>query len=341
MRKGTNISKEETLSLVPCAHRVIIPLYIPNQDAYYKDSFKIFIHCLNSVRKTAISPIKISVISNGSCNPINDKLIDLYNNKHIDELIIEREGIGKINSILKALRTSEERLITISDADVLFVNGWEAAVIDVFEAFPKAGVVCPVPVFRTHSRLTSNIWSSYLFSNKLKFKPVLNPEAMTRFANSIGWPWLDEKWKDAILTLKSKNNTVAVVGSSHFVATYKSEVFSQLPVEASRYKLGGDSEYLYTDLPVLKMGGYRLSTYDNYAYHLGNTFEPWMEEKSDNIKEVLKVFNDFSNLRELKKSTIRYFFSEKIIKKVFSIKPIYRRILKYKGLNSEQVNNFV
>jgi hypothetical protein len=54
-------------------------------------------------------------------------------------LIIEKDLIGKINSILKVLRTAEERLITITDADVLFVNGWEQAVLNVFEAFPKAG----------------------------------------------------------------------------------------------------------------------------------------------------------------------------------------------------------
>jgi hypothetical protein len=27
---------------------------------------------------------------------------------------------------------------------------------------------------------------------------------MTRFANSIGWPWLDIKYKDVIATLKLK-----------------------------------------------------------------------------------------------------------------------------------------
>ena len=61
------------------------------------------------------------------------------------------------------------------------------SVVNVFE-HSKSGAVCPVPVFRKHLNLTSNIWLRYIFSKKLYFRPVKNPEALTRFANSIGWP---------------------------------------------------------------------------------------------------------------------------------------------------------
>lgn len=341
MRKGKNLSKDELLTLKECSHRVIIPLYIPNEEDYYEDAFKIFTYCLFSVRKTTFSPIKISVISNGSCGTINKKLAKLQLEDHIDELIIENENIGKINSILKAVRTAEERLITITDADVLFLNNWEKEVVSVFEAFPKAGVVCPVPVFRTHDVLTNNIWKRYLFSNKLRFLPVKNVKALTRFANSIGWPWLNDEYKDAIGTIRSKNEIVAVLGSSHFVATYKREVFSQLPKNNSEYKLGGNSEHLYTDRPVLKMGGYRLSTYDNFAYHLGNTFEDWMESKFNKIYEEEKVYNSFNNLKILTKSKFDYFFSEKIFSKFFRKRYIKKMIFKNKGLNNNQINNFI
>jgi hypothetical protein len=48
---------------------------------------------------------------------------------------------------------------------VLFVNGWEQAVLNVFEAFPKAGSVSPVPVFRTHFQLTSPGFDIYFQNN--------------------------------------------------------------------------------------------------------------------------------------------------------------------------------
>jgi len=341
MRKGKNISKDILLPVSDSNHRVIIPLYIPNEEDYYKDAFTIFTYCLTSIHKTSLSDIKVSVISNGSCSSVNAKLFQLQEEKYIDELIIEKESIGKVNSILKALRTAEERLVTITDADVLFDNDWEKEVLDVFNAFPKAGSVSPVPVFRTHFRLTSNIWFDNLFSSRLKFRPVKDPESMTLFANSIGWPWLDLKYKDVIATLKSKEETIAVLGSSHFVCTYKREVFSKMPKENTKYKLGGDSEYLYTDLPVLKLGGYRLATYGNYAYHLGNVLEDWMTKKHMGLKEEVKKAQNIETLKVLSARPFYYFFTEKVFKKFFRYPVLCRYILKRKGLSEKQLNDLL
>ena len=340
MRKGENLSKENLISISDSNHRVIIPLYIPNEDTYYKDAYKIFEYCLFSVIKTSSTKLKVSVISNNSCYEVNERLFQLQKQGYIDELIIEKEAVGKINSILKALRTAQERLITITDADVLFCNGWEEAVVSVFEAFPKAGSVSPVPVFRTHLRLTANIWMRYLFSSKLSFRPVKNPDALTRFANSIGWPWLDIKYKDVIGTLKANNGTIAVLGCSHFVVTYKREVFDELPKGNSVFQLGGDSEHLYTDEPVLKMGGYRLATYNNYAYHLGNHLETWMEEAFDELFEEEKGIKNYNTLPRLKKSSIMYYLSDIFFNKIIAFKKVKNFILKQKGLTTNQIKNF-
>lgn len=339
MRKGINIAKNALLNKEVCNHRIIIPLYIPDESGYYKDSFRIFEMCLTSLLKTVQQKVKISVISNGCCKEVNEKLFRLHTNKLIDELIIELENIGKINSILKALRTAEERLITITDADVLFLNGWESEVIKVFKTFPKAGMVSPVPVFRTHFRYTSNIWMSYLFSEKLKFRNVKNPEAITRFANSLGWTVLHDKLKDTILTLK-KENTTAVVGNSHFVGTYKREIFNAIPATNTVYKLGGSSEKLYTDLPVLRYGGFRLATYNNYAYHMGNALEPWIIEQYEGLKDELKKIDSLDSLPLLNKDFLSYTFSI-LFSKLFHLKIIKKYLLKHKGLNISQLNNFL
>ena len=341
MRKGENKAKGVVLKLEKCEHRVIIPLYIPSEEDYYSDAFEIFKMCLFSILKTSISPLKISVISNGCCDTVNSKLLSLSKELYIDELIIEKECVGKVNSVLKALRTANERFITITDADVLFVNNWEKEVLNVFKNFPKAGMVSPVPIFRTHLVLTSNIWKRYLFSKKLKFRAVKNPEAMTRFANSIGWPRLDLKFKDVIATLKSKEGTTAVVGSPHFVGTYKKEVFNVLPKNNSEYLLGGTSEYLYTDKPILEYDGYRLSTYDNYAFHVGNVLEPWMKEKYNSLKEEKNIFDNFNEISVLKKNKLNYFFSEKIVKNLFRFKMFKTIVFKQKVLTVDQLKNIL
>ena len=313
MRKGYNPTKGGKLVIKePCDHRVVIPLHIPHEKDYFKDAYKIFELCLFSILKTASSKLKVSIISNKCSDEINQRLLKLCQDYEVDELIIEKEGIGKINSLLKALRTVEERLVTITDADVLFLDHWEDEVTSVFKSFPKAGAVCPVPVYRKHLDLTANIWFDYFFSNKLKFRSVKDVEALENFAKSIGWAYLPEEFGDSIGTLTAKDTTVAVLGCSHFVATYKSEVFKALPEDNSVYLIDGDSEFLYMDKPVISMGGYRLATYTNNAYHLGNVFEPWMQESFDVLKEREQKHIDYSYLKTLKQQTVKYILVNKL-----------------------------
>jgi hypothetical protein len=341
MRVGENPTKGgKLIEREFCSHRVIIPLHIPHELDYYKDAFAIFLMCLQSVSDTSTTKLKISVVSNNCSDEINQRLLDLYKDNKINELIIEEEGIGKINSVLKALRTTEERLVTITDADVLFTNGWEVAVVDVFENFPKAGAVCPTPVFRKQMHLTTNIWVDYLCSKKLQFLPVQNPDAMEKFAQSIGWTALEDRFKDVIACIESKNGTKAVLGCSHFAATYKTEIFENIPTKNSVYKIEGDSEFLYTDLPVLKMDGYRLATYDNYTYHLGNKLEPWMSNKFEENNYQIKIETTYTSIPKLSKKPIRYFFTEKIVKKVIIRKKVQEFLMLKKGLTKKQLETF-
>jgi hypothetical protein len=340
MRKGENDSKDVYLNLKKAYHRIIIPLYIPFEDEYYKQSYQIFEMCLDSIHKTTVNGVVISVICNACSKKVNERVFELFNERKIDECIVVHEGIGKVNALLKSLRTAEERLITITDADVLFLNGWEEEVIKVFENFPKAGVVSPVPIFRRHNNLTYNIWFDYLFSRKLRFTKVKNPEGLIRFANSIGWPWLDEKYKDIILTVSGKDNLRAVVGSPHFVATYKSEVFATLPSENSIFQLGGDSEVKYTDEPVIKCDGYRLATEDNYGYHLGNAIEDWMLEEYAKLK--LEVKRELEpTLKDLKPSRVRYYVKSIIFRKLMTFQPLLIVFFKNKGVPKEKMKQFL
>lgn len=339
MRAGENKSKEKKVELDFCNHRIIIPLFIPNEEGYYKESFDIFKMCLLSVIKTANSKIKVSVVSNGSCASVHDKLLKLQKEGSIDQLVIENQNIGKINSILRSLRTAQERFITITDADVLFLNDWEQEVMSVFESFPKASAVSPIPVFRTQNHYTSNIIFDYLFSNKIKFSKVKNPEALTLFAKSIGWSHLDEKWKDFIMTIVSKNGKKAVVGCNHCVVTYKKEIFGMIPKGDSQYKLGGDSEGLYLDSVSQYYDGYRLAVFDNYAHHLGNTIQDWMLSAYHNLK-VQDKHNEDIQVRVLKKSMFRHYFKNVIFKKLFSRKKIKKKYYISKGLSKNKVENF-
>ena len=154
MRVGNNPNNQQEIDKQVAFHRALIPLYIPNEeDEYFRDAFTIFTYCIKSLIKTSISPLKISVISNGSAASVNNKLLNMQQQGLIDELIIETEGIGKINSLLKALRTVEERLITITDADVLLKMAGK-------RVFWKCLKMCQEPGLCVRFRFSENIITS-------------------------------------------------------------------------------------------------------------------------------------------------------------------------------------
>ncbi|GAA4815368.1 glycosyltransferase family A protein [Litoribaculum gwangyangense] len=339
MRKGVNSSKEALITSSNIQHRVLVPLYIPFEKDYYKDAFSIFEMCLNSILNTSIYKLKITVVSDGCCDKVNDKLYRLFRNNKINELIIEKDNIGKINAILKGLRTVNEPFVTITDADILFLNNWDKNIFEIFSTFKKAAVVSPIPVFRKQLSYTANIWLDFLFSKKMKFREVKNPDALEKFANSLGWPFLHDKYKDVIMTLK-QDNVIAVVSAAHCVATYKTKYLKNIPRKNTIYKLGGNTEGEYLDKPPYELDGYRLSTYDNYAYHMGNLKEDWIVGTFDSQKKVdEKVTLPVFAKQSPKKKPLKL-LAMKLLLKAFKIRKVYDFFLKSKGLTREKLKVF-
>ncbi|MEX0996577.1 MAG: glycosyltransferase [Flavobacteriaceae bacterium] len=330
MRIGKNPAKDKKLSKSNYHHQVIVPVYIPNAEGYFEDSFKILKICLSSLFKTIHSNTFITVVNNGSSENVINYLNTLLSERLIHE-VIHTSNIGKINAILKGVVGQNFKLVTITDADVLFLNGWQEATYELFKAFPKAGVVSPVPLFRKQLEYTQSFHFDYFFSKKVRFSPVKNPEAMTLFAKSIGWPRLDEKWKDLIMTV-TKNNVTAVVGAPHFVATYKSELFDEVPSLFSTEYLGNRVVQKFFDTLVVKFNAYRLSTYDNYAYHLGNVKEDWMEEELKQLKQNTKNPSHI-NFKKLTRNNFGLNLKTKTINMLFSFRFVKNAYYKYKGLS--------
>ena len=103
------------------------------------------------------------------------------------------------------------------------------------------------------------------------------------------------------------------------------------------YKLGGISE-VYLDIAPLKKGYWRLTTQDNYAFHMGNTHEDWMQV-SPNNKEFSEDY--ISNFKTNKKtSLVIYFLKNRLFIKVFSIVFFNNLFLKWKGLPKTVVKRY-
>ena len=330
MRLGFNPHKDKQQIKSDYFHQVVIPVYIPNQEGYFKDSLEIFKLCLDSLFKTIHKKTYITIVNNGSCDVVIAYLNKLFLDGEIQE-IINTSNIGKLNAILKGIVGHDFSLVTVTDADVLFLPNWQKATYAVFEAFPKTGVVCPTPSSRSLRTYTANIYWDLFFSKKLQFSKVKNQDALKMFADSVGnAAFYNEIQLQKYLTV-SHNDNKAVVGAGHFIATYRGEVFDNLESRFSKYKLGGDSEGKILDLPVVKKGFWRLSTANNYAYHMGNSIEEWMYDEVSKLEKQDQIL-DFKVVPYQPDAKWVYYLKTKLFGKFILNKKTLRYYLVCKGL---------
>ncbi|KAF2081182.1 glycosyltransferase family A protein [Flavobacterium sharifuzzamanii] len=337
MRVGFNPNKDKRQKKNDFFHQIIVPVYIPNHEGYFRDSFKILKYCLESLFKTSHNKTYFTIVNNGSCQEVVDYLEELRKENKIHE-VVHTTAIGKLNAILKGLVGHKFDLITITDADVLFLNNWQKATYEVFDAFKKAGAVGSTPSSKVLKQYTSNVIIENIFSSDLKFTKVLNPDAMKKFANSIGNAnFYNDNHLKKNLTISSQNIR-AIIGAGHFVATYRGQIFEHLKTKYTSYSLGGDSETYILDQPVEEKGYWRLTTEANYTYHMGNVFEEWMNDFYVLLVQEADEINVPINSAYKPKT---YF--DRFTKSLFKImikKTFWKLFLRYKGLTKKEAQNY-
>lgn len=335
MRVGYNPLKDQPLAQGDFTHQVIIPVHIPQQDGYFADSLRVLQKCLESVMSTSHSATFITVVNNGSDTITAQYLTQLWEQGKIHELI-HTEAIGKVNALLKGLVGHRQALVTLADSDVLFLPGWQQATHEVFLAFPKVGVVGIVPQYRLFLQHCSNVLFDLFTSNRLRFIPVYDPLAMEKFHQSIGWGPSNPAHGQHTLGVKSVSGINAYVGSGHFVATYKRALFDSIQ-SFTEYRMGGSSE-TYLDELAWRKNTWRLTTYANYAYHMGNVYEPWMDDIKFGEKQAELPAIPANPLPTA--SPFSLWVKHKLFKSVLKIQAVKTWFYRYKGLSKAHASTY-
>ena len=290
MRVGINPAKEAGRLEGYGLHRVIVPVYIPNSDGYFRQSLEILKLSLESLYLTASGKAAITVISNGCSPEVVEELNRMSLSGWFDQLILNRKNRGKVDAILSVARGSFEGLTTISDCDVLFKPEWLEAVTEIFRVFPESGLVAPVPSPGSHWYHASATLLGGLFRRELRLEKVVSDEEMDQFARSISRPDLYQNEYRAAQVILKRGNINACVGCGHFVFTMRKETLKDAPHYPSLDAVG-NSEMLWFDLPNDKRGYWRLATARAYAYHMGNSLEPWMFRELEEIRKNRSAFS--------------------------------------------------
>jgi len=326
MRVGMNPQKQANTIDLQSNHRVVIVVYIPEMSGYYANVFDVMKLCLESVSVTKNVSCEITVVNNGSCIEATDYLNKIYSEDKINCLIHHRQNIGKMDALIGAARGAREEFVTLSDVDVLFVEGWQQAVEKIFNSIPDVGLVSPISSRTEPTYASFSTWSK-IFLQKVKFKYEAIPEnfkSYNKFLESTNWD--KETDPNIAWPVIEKNGTKAIVGSNHQVVTIKrSLLFEFVPTLPSLTLVGNNSEHNYIDLPVDLANKMRLSTFNNFAFHMGNKVEDWMveiqnknllnnSEKSEVNKSVFKT-----NQREINNTNLFFYkLKKRIVKPIFS-----------------------
>jgi hypothetical protein len=279
MRHGTNTEKTSADLATFGGHRVVVPVYIPSGDGYFSQSLQVLRMCLESLRLTAAAKASISIVSNGSAEAVNDELRRRHDEGWIDQLLINRRNWGRVDAVASVIRGTFEPLITVSDADVLFRPGWLEAIEDLFARFPECGSASPVPMPVSLWHYTSATILGAMSRGELSFDKVVPDFDLDRFARSVGRPDMFGPEHRAAQLLVRRGDGAALVGCGHFVCTIRREVVAAMPHGPSLRALGGRASERWLDIPPDRAGFWRLATTRAYAWHMGNTPEPWMADE--------------------------------------------------------------
>lgn len=320
-----NPQKQETKVTMMTHHRIVMVVYIPNEEGFYKNSLSVFKVCLDSLINTINAFAAITVVNNGSFSKVSDFLELYFKERKIDTLISHTTNIGKIDAQIGAARGAREKYITLTDADILFVKGWQEKVEEIFAVFPKVGSASPIPVRTGLYAGTSSVLKQIIF-RKLKYKFISIPENFdnyNRFLSSINWDLDSDKNKK--WPIVEFNGVKAIIGSAHQVLTIDRNIlFMTSPSNPSLTLVGGNSEHNYVDVPIDKAGKLRLATFTNYAFHMGNSLEDWMLAKNEkNLGIIINQRKEVDasivvDLFNTKRGYKLYGFRKMIVKRIFS-----------------------
>ncbi|MFI8378756.1 glycosyltransferase family 2 protein [Leeuwenhoekiella sp. NPDC079379] len=303
MRRGSNPEKLKENTLKKYYHRIIVIIHIPNQEEdYYKDQLPVLQKCLDGLFATINRSISVvTIIDNNSCQEVKN-LLDLYQDK-IEKLVRLRENLGKVAPILNEVRGIFEPFVTLMDSDVLLFEGWEKAVINIFQKYKYAGIVAPLPCPNLAFYNNSAVFVKNFLFGKLGYDKVVDDKDCKLYLKGFNSDYLLNRanrqydWKEKSYFFK--NDPSVIIGAGHFVATYRTKLFHKYNNQPE-YKFKGGYEDEFLDKISDKQGFYRLSTVKTYAYHMGNVLDNFItntlsRSNDDHVDvEVLKQASSFS-----------------------------------------------
>ena len=291
MREGNNPEKNREEKNILKPHRVVVVFYIPeSQEDFYNEMDAVLDKCLQTLTLT-INPetTNITLINNNSSKKVKS-VVDKYSHQ-IDKYVLYNENKGKVYAVLNEVRAVYEPFVTITDADILFYNGWEKAIFETYKQFPLAGVVSPMPLPYLTFYYNHNIFGFNTLKGYIKYGKYVADEDIDLYLEGTNLPNLVERktkynWREKQIVLQNKD-AMAVVGAYHVVSTYRTEQFRNIYTYPD-LKFKNSYELYFIDALSEGKGLIKLSTLKTFAYHIGNKIDSVVQNHDYVPKDIIE-----------------------------------------------------
>ena len=140
-RIGMNPSRSKTLDYTPARVTVAVMTYLPNQVGYFQHRFDVTRLTIESILANTSKPYDLLVLDNGSCPEMVEYLVSLNRAGKIDQLILSKHNMGKLNALYRIMQAAPGEIIAYTDDDVFFLPGWLEAHLEIIDTFPNVGAV--------------------------------------------------------------------------------------------------------------------------------------------------------------------------------------------------------
>ena len=154
--------------------------------------------------------------------------------------------------------------------------------------------------------------------------------------HSLGWKTVKEKVHLEKVLAIHKNHVKAISGSGHYSATFRTELLSNLSTDSTNLKAGYEILNKFIDSPSVKNGHWRLCTFKNYTYHMGNHTEPWMSNVVKDLKISHKKLTLNKPILKKYKPKLPVSLIRGLIRKLFYRTFLFKYFLIQKGLTKEE-----
>jgi glycosyltransferase involved in cell wall biosynthesis len=273
MRIGHNPARFVEKVAQPAEITVAVVNCIPFLSGYYEQSLevlKVVIESLNATREKE-HPYDVMVFDNRSCGEVRTYLKEAADEGKIQYLVLSDTNVGKIGAWNFMFSAAQGKYIVFSDGDIGFRPGWLSASLELFEAFPKVGMVTARPFRTPYKYSTATIeWARNKESEVvLEEGCLMDWDVYWEHGRSIGVTEGDsrENYLKGIDYRISYRGKIAYVGAGHFQFMAPRDLLQKIVPLSSDKPMRGERSL---DIALNEMGYLRLNTEKILVYHMGN-----------------------------------------------------------------------